>query len=71
MDLFGEVVITQQDIRAWLMCVAGLDPEGYRAANYIRGYNVPDKIRRAKLAGVFEQLTLESRIYFVGGRSYA
>lgn len=66
-DLFGEVVVTVPDVHAWLRCVAGIDPDCWRAPEYVRGWRVVDKIRRAKLAGVFDELTRHSRIYYAGG----
>lgn len=57
LDLFGEVVITHNDMRVWLQTVPRIDPDGPRARHYLRGYDVPAKIRAAKLAGVFETLT--------------
>ena len=56
-DLFGEVIVTLSDIRLWLLAVPRIDPDGPRAAHYIRGYDVPGKIARAKLQGLFEQIT--------------
>ena len=56
-DLFGEVIVTQSDIRLWLLTVPRMDPDGPRAAHYIRGYDVAGKIAQAKLRGHFEQLT--------------
>ncbi|MGC1173114.1 hypothetical protein [Polaromonas sp.] len=56
-DLFGEVVVTQQDVRAWLLAVPRIDPDGPRAGHYVRGYGVVAKIAHAKLYGTFDQLT--------------
>lgn len=56
-DLFGEVVITLDDVRAWLQAVARLDPDSPRAATYVRQWRVVDKIRYAKLDGRFEAYT--------------
>ncbi len=61
-DLFGEVVVTQQDVRLWLQMVPRIDPDGPRAAHYVRGYDVPSKIRYAKLQGHFERLTAQTPI---------
>lgn len=49
LDLFGEVPITVPELRAWLIQVAGLDPDSPRAAHYLRAYNVTEKIARTKL----------------------
>lgn len=56
-DLFGQIIITHQDVRLWLQHVPKIDPDGPRAAHYIRGYDVPGKIAQAKLAGVFDVVT--------------
>lgn len=55
-DLFGVVPITLEDIELWLLAVPGIDPQSPRAAWYVRAYDVPGKIARAKLAGVFDQV---------------
>lgn len=56
-DLFGEVVVTQQDVRAWLLAVPRIDPDSPRAAHYLRGYAVASKIAAAKLSGSFDAIT--------------
>ena len=56
-DLFGEVVVTHHDVRAWLLAVPRIDPDGPRAAHYIRGYGVVAKISAAKLYGTFDAIT--------------
>jgi hypothetical protein len=56
-DLFGEVVVTHDDVRAWLLAVPRIDPESARAAHYVKGYGVVDKIRAAKLQGLFDACT--------------
>lgn len=53
-DLFGEIPVTEDECRAWVEAVAPrwLYPErSYRA--YVRNYDVPGKIRAAKLRGEF------------------
>ncbi|WP_394790346.1 hypothetical protein [Rhodoferax sp.] len=55
-DLFGHVAVTHQDVATWLLCVPRLDPRSPRAAWYVKGYRVIDKIQRAKLDGTFETL---------------
>ena len=54
-DLFGQVPITLQDVRAWLIAVPRIDPDSPRAARYFTSYNVTQKIAAAKIAGTFEQ----------------
>lgn len=56
LDLFGEVPITRQDVYAWLLAVANLDPSSERATSYVRTYGVLQKIVSAKLAGTFDEL---------------
>ena len=56
-DLFGEVVITQQDISLWLLHVPRIHPDSPRAVHYVRSWDVAGKVREAKLAGRFESLT--------------
>lgn len=56
-DLFGQVRVTQADIRLWLLTVPRIDPDGPRAAHYVRSYDVTGKIASAKLQGVFELVT--------------
>jgi len=60
-DLFGEVRVTHDDLSAWLRAVPRIDPDGPRAAAYIRGYSVVEKVQRAKLAGDFEAIVADSR----------
>jgi hypothetical protein len=62
LDLFGDVVITHADVRAWLVAVPRLDPESTRAAHYVRTYGVIDKIRFAKQQGMFDACTLPRMI---------
>lgn len=57
LDLFGQVPISQAEIDLWIEAVPRLIPGTARAAWYCRAYDVPGKIRAAKLAGVFEQIT--------------
>ncbi|MFZ6639199.1 hypothetical protein ACO0LL_05615 [Undibacterium sp. TC4M20W] len=55
-DLFGEVVITEHDLFLWVSAVSPrwLTPErSYR--NYLRMYNVEEKVRCSKLRGEFDR----------------
>ncbi len=56
-DLFGEVVVTDDDIYDWVASVSPvhLSERGY--ALYVARYAVADKVRVAKLAGRFEAIT--------------
>lgn len=55
-DLFGEIPVYTHDIDLWLMCVPKMPPDSPRAAWYVRGWDVVGKIRRAKLAGTFQEM---------------
>lgn len=61
-DLFGEVVVTRDDVRAWLIAVPRINPDSPRAAHYVRGYGVVAKISHAKLYGTFDALTAPRQI---------
>ena len=50
-DLFGEIPVTWDEVWLWVEMVAGLPRDSWRAANYVRWWNVPEKIRWAKLSG--------------------
>ncbi|MFZ6732227.1 hypothetical protein ACO0LG_09925 [Undibacterium sp. Ji42W] len=55
-DLFGEVVVTENDLFLWVSAVSPrwLTPErSYR--NYLRTYNVVGKVQAAKLRGTFDE----------------
>lgn len=58
-DLFGEVIVTQADIRLWLETVPRINPDGPRAAHYVKWWDVAHKIKQAKLQGRFEACTAE------------
>lgn len=61
LDLFGEVQVTRQDVYAWLIAVADMDPASKRAFGYVVRYGVLDKIIKAKLAGTFEELVAPAK----------
>lgn len=48
-----DAAVTAADVRLWLETVPRLDPDGPRAAAYVRGYNVASKIARAKQEGAW------------------
>ncbi len=58
-DLFGQIIVTVLDLRAWLIAVPRMDPDSHRCAWYIRAYDVVAKIRAAKAAGTFDDLVQE------------
>lgn len=50
--LFDLPAVSQDDLRLWLSTHAPhIDPDGARAAAYLVGYAIAEKIARAKLAG--------------------
>jgi hypothetical protein len=61
LDLFGEVVITYDDVKLWLNTVPRIDNQ-HRANHvhdYINNYDVVNKIKRAKLDNSFYSLNAE------------
>lgn len=56
LDLFGEVSVTREDVYAWLIAVAEMDPASYRAFGYVKSYGILDKIVRAKIDGTFDDM---------------
>ena len=60
-DLFGQVIVTHDEINRWLESVPRMSPDSPRAAWYVRAYDVAGKVARAKLAGEFEAITSRRR----------
>lgn len=58
-DLFGDIPVSLAEVRAWLVAVPRIDPDGPRAVEYVRTWHVVEKIQAAKLAGTFEADTQE------------
>lgn len=56
-DLFGDVIVTADDVDLWLDSVPKLSPTSPRRENYIRQWDVVNKIKAAKLGGWFDELT--------------
>lgn len=56
LDLFGEVPVTWPEVELWCRAVAGIDPDSWRFAYYVRGWNVVRKIQMAKMEGQFEAI---------------
>lgn len=54
-DLFGEVIITYEDIATWLRTVPRFNDDTRKSAiaEYVNGYDVVNKIKRAKLNNSF------------------
>ncbi|MFX1803532.1 hypothetical protein PWR66_07750 [Paraburkholderia sp. A1RO-5] len=62
LDLFGDVIVTQDELYAWVAAVAPAFACNERSIQrYISGWNVADKVRRAKLAGTFESTIEKAR----------
>ncbi|MDR5739485.1 hypothetical protein [Caballeronia sp. LZ016] len=60
LDLFGEVIVTADDIRQWVCAVAPAFCSSERAFDhYVRAWRVADKVRAAKLDGTFDS-TIEN-----------
>jgi hypothetical protein len=60
LDLFGQVVVTYEDLELWVSAIApGFAGNDQRMAYYIRHWDVASKVRRAKLAGTFDS-TIEN-----------
>jgi hypothetical protein len=59
-DLFGEVVVTHDDLYAWVEAVAPAYTSSTRSFEYyVRGWSVVEKVQRAKLDGTYES-TIET-----------
>ena len=56
LDLFGEVPVSIRDVELWLDRIVNFRGSSYRVAYYVLNWNVVEKIRAAKLAGVWEGL---------------
>ena len=57
-DLFGEIPVLESDLEQWVAAMAPAYLSSERSfQSYIKSYNVPDKIRRAKLYGDFDRIT--------------
>lgn len=57
LDLFGEVPVTWDEVYLWCEKVPRISRDSWRLSWYLRGWNVPEKIRAAKLSGDFQRLT--------------
>lgn len=55
-DLFGEVPVTVQDCEQWVAVVAPRWYGSRRMQYYMRDWDVPGKVARAKLAGSFDEI---------------
>ena len=55
-DLFGEIPVTWPEVLTWCERVAGIRAGSWRLEYYVRGWNVVEKIRAAKLAGELDSI---------------
>ncbi|MDR5797427.1 MULTISPECIES: hypothetical protein [unclassified Caballeronia] len=61
-DLFGEVVVTYDDLFSWVEAVAPAFTSSTRAfEHYVHAWSVADKVRDAKLRGTFESTIEKAR----------
>lgn len=65
-DLFGEVAVTLREIQLWLFKVPRLPHCATRRASYVRQWNVPFKIARAKAAGELPAIFGDESCEFCG-----
>ncbi|MBR8254342.1 MULTISPECIES: hypothetical protein [Burkholderia] len=57
LDLFGEVIVTLDDVRLWVAALAPAYMSSERAfERYVRLWDVAGKVRAAKLAGTFDSI---------------
>ncbi|WP_217945278.1 hypothetical protein [Duganella violaceipulchra] len=56
-DLFGGVVITDDDLYDWVASVSPVHTNERGYALYVQRYNVADKVRTSKLARTFDAIT--------------
>jgi hypothetical protein len=62
-DLFGEVPVLESDLENWVAAVAPVYLSSERSfQSYLKSYDVPAKVRRAKLRGEFDQITATKRV---------
>lgn len=55
-DLFGEVAVTHDDLRAWVAAVSPIHLHERGFALYVQRYDVASKVAAAKLRGAFESI---------------
>ncbi|WP_229291485.1 hypothetical protein [Burkholderia pseudomallei] len=54
-DLFGDIVVTHDDIVAWVSAIAPAYMSSERSfRHYVRNWRVVEKIKTAKAAGTFD-----------------
>lgn len=62
-DLFGEVPVCIRDVELWLDRIVNFRGSAFRVAYYVLNWNVVEKIRAAKLAGLWEGLIHDDAAY--------
>lgn len=55
-SIVREVPVTWADVAAWASAVAGIGPDSPRFATYVTAWDVPGKVRAAKLDGSFARI---------------
>ena len=55
-DLFGDVIVTRDEVEQWVDVVARVPRSSPRREYYIMNWDVAGKIKAAKLAGKFEAI---------------
>lgn len=55
-DLFGEIPVSLSDVEIWIDVVPGWPRTSWRRESYAAAWNVPDKIRTAKITGHWPEI---------------
>lgn len=67
-DLFGDVPVSVREVEVWMYKVPRLPHYHRWRAKYPQEYNVPDKIRVAKLAGTLPEILGDQCCEYCGER---
>lgn len=65
-DLFGDVIVTLDEVEQWVDAVAQMPRASPRREYYVRNWDVIGKIKQAKRAGKFEAI-IEAGAAWVAG----
>jgi len=65
-DLFGQIPVTLRDVEVWLFKVPRLSHFRRGRAAYVKGYNVIEKIARAKAEGWHAEAVPDEQCEFCG-----
>lgn len=60
-DLFGEVIVTMDDLYNWVAAVSPVHLSERSFDLYVERWDVAGKVRRAKLAGHFDTIIAQRR----------